>query len=253
MSNNRHVGAVILAAGKGTRMGMEDSNKVTMLLGNKPIIRHAVERLDKMHIEPVVIVLGFAKESVQKALEGTNVAYAQQSEQLGTAHAVACALEKIPSDVSDVLVIQGDDSAFYTEDILHKLIAKHTSSDAVATLLTINVHNPKGLGRVIRDENDKMLGIVEEKDATDEQRQITEVNPACYIFKKSYLEEYLPKIEKSSVTGEYYLPRLIDLAVSNMLPLEAINVGHIPWRGVNTPEELREAEELFTNLDVCNK
>lgn len=250
MNAIRRVGAVILAAGKGTRMGVENINKVTMMLGNKPIILHAVERLEKMHVRPIVIVLGFAKESVKKALESTTVIYADQEEQLGTAHAVACALKKVPSEISDVLVVQGDDSAFYTEDTLSKLINKHISSDAVATLLTINVHNPAGLGRVLRNENEKIIGIVEEKDATEQQRNITEVNPACYIFDKHFLAEYLPKIEPSIVTGEYYLPRLIDLAVNDKKPLEAINVGHIAWRGVNTPEELQEAELLLTNLDA---
>ncbi len=251
-THDRKVGAVILAAGKGTRMGVEGINKVTMLLGNKPIILHAVERLEKMQVNPVIIVLGFAKESVKESLRDTHVLYAEQEEQLGTAHAVRCALKKVPSEITDVLVIQGDDSAFYTEDTLRKLIDKHVSSDAVATLLTINVQNPKGLGRVVRDEHDKMVGIVEEKDATEEQRQIKEVNPACYVFTKRFLEEYLPKIEKSSVTGEYYLPLLIDLAVKDNKPLDAINVGHIRWRGVNTPEELQEAEALLAHPDTMN-
>ena len=240
----KKIAAIILAAGKGRRMKSKDVNKVVIPLGNKQMILHTIDRLKELMISPIVVVVGFAKESVIKVLEG-NVIFAHQSRRLGTAHAVAVGLKKVPEDIDTVLVLNGDDSAFYTISIIEKLIEAHVNKNAALSFLTITVDNPIGLGRVIRDNNDKVIGIVEEKDATRRQRKITEINPACYVFEVEFLKKYLGKIKKSEVTGEYYLTSLIDIAIKNNEKLEAIRGGKIPWRGINTPEELKEAERLF--------
>jgi bifunctional UDP-N-acetylglucosamine pyrophosphorylase/glucosamine-1-phosphate N-acetyltransferase len=114
-------------------------------------------------------------------------------------------------------------------------------------LLTISVENPTGLGRVVRNE-EKVLGIVEEKDATEEMKKINEINPGCYVFQVSFLKKYLKRINKSPTTGEYYLTALIDIAVKNKQKINDVISGKILWRGVNTPEELKEAEKLFINI-----
>lgn len=241
----RRLGAIILAAGKGKRMQSKALNKVAMLLNNKPIIVHVLEVLEKMRFEAIVVVVGFAKESVMNVVKNPSVIFADQPEQLGTADAVATALRKIPESITDVLVIQGDDSYFYNEDLFSKLSKKHFSSHASLTFLTIQVSNPDALGRIVRDEYGNVISVIEEKDADDEKRAINEINPACYIFAVSFLKEYLPMIEKSPVTGEYYLTSLIDLAIKNNEKVETVQAGFIPWRGINTPEELSEAERLF--------
>lgn len=243
----KKIAAIILAAGKGKRMKSREVNKVAFLLGNKEMILHATERLTSLMISPIIVVVGFAKESVMKILDG-KVIFAQQKKRLGTAHALMCALEKLPENIQTVLVLNGDDSAFYTKDIIKKLIDTHLKENAALSFLTITVDNPIGLGRVLRDNNNKVIGIVEEKDATQEQRKIDEINPACYIFEVAFLEEYLKRVKKSEVTGEYYLTSLIDIAIRNDEKLEAVKGGKILWRGINTPEELEEAERLFLVL-----
>lgn len=238
------IAAIILAAGKGKRMKTLNHNKVVFKLANKHMIVHTVDLLDKLKIKHKIVVVGFAKESVMNVL-GNRVTYAIQQKRLGTAHAVMCALKNLQEDITDVLVLQGDDSALYKEETIRKLLNSHLLSKNDVTFLTIEVDNPFGLGRIVRDKNDKLVSIIEEKDATDAQRRIQEINPACYIFEASFLRLYLKKIKKSEVTGEYYLTSLIDIAIKNKEKIQAVTVGKIPWRGINTLEELKEAEKLF--------
>lgn len=240
------IAAIILAAGKGARMKSKRINKVTISLGNKQMILYIVDRLVELLIVPIIVVVGFAKESVIKVLRD-RVIFAHQRKRLGTAHAVMAALRKLPQDVRNVLVLQGDDSAFYTKDIIKSLIMSHLEKKAALSFLTIIVDNPSGLGRVIRNNNGKVIEIVEEKDARDSERNIKEINSACYIFETSFLRQYLKKVKKSPITGEYYLTSLIDIAIKNKQKIEAVAAGKILWRGVNTQEELREAQRLFLN------
>lgn len=242
----KNLGAIILAAGKGKRMRATSINKVVFQLGEKPIIMHIIELLELLAIPRIVVVVGFAKKSVEQVLRDKSVLFVEQKKRLGTAHAVSLGLSKISNDTQHVLVLQGDDSVFYTASILKKLVETHLVSNASCTLLTIEVDNPKGLGRIIRDQKGAIAGIVEEKDATAHMRKITEINPACYIFNVSFLKKYLKKIKKSTITGEYYLTSLIDIAVSSHKKIETVAAGKIPWRGINTPDELLEAEKLFS-------
>lgn len=241
------IGAIILAAGKGSRMKSKTSNKVTLPLGEKPMIAHSVELAKSMGLEPVILVVGFAKESVKRIFKDS-VLFAEQKKRLGTAHAALQALKILPKDTKDVFILNGDDSAFYTEEILNKLLSEHRKNNNVITFLTLNVDNPFGLGRIIRDKNGNVLAIFEEKDASEKQRLIKEINPACYLFNADFLRVYLPKTPKSKVTGEYYLVSLIAQAINDNKRVEGINGGNIPWRGVNTGDELKEAELLFKKL-----
>ncbi len=246
MIKKRKLGAIVLAAGKGKRMNSSNSNKVTLFLGDKPMILHGVNLLKKLNTDKIVVVVGFAKDSVMKILN-SDVIYAVQRRRLGTAHATKCGFNKMPKNIDDVLVINGDDSAFYTVSLMKKLIKKHYQSNAQFTFLTIEKDDPMGLGRVVRDKNKKLIAIVEEKDAAPCQKLIKEVNPSCFIFKSSFLRKYLKKVEKSKFTNEYYLTRLIRLGIKDNLKIETMPVGKITWRGVNTKDELIEAEKLFKN------
>jgi bifunctional UDP-N-acetylglucosamine pyrophosphorylase/glucosamine-1-phosphate N-acetyltransferase len=242
--NNKRLGAIILAAGKGKRMNSKNVNKVALPLADKPMIIHALKLLGEVSIKDVVVVVGFAKKSVMNIL-GDEVIFAEQSKRLGTAHAVSCGLKKIPNGISDILVINGDDSAFYTKSTIARLVELHFSSNASLTLLTIHMDNPVGLGRIIRNEVGKIISVVEEKDATEAQRKIREINPACYVFKIEFLNKYLSQVKKSVVTGEYYLTSLVNIGIENNEIIETFQGGHLPWRGVNTKKELEEAEKAF--------
>src|SRR5664279_1777102 len=122
MKNDRKSGAIILAAGRGKRMQSRDVNKVTLHLADKPIILHAIHLLEELHFVITVVVVGFAKHSVMNLIDSPMVVYADQKKRLGTAHAVKCGLAKLPDDITDVLIIQGDDSAFYKKNTIVQLM-----------------------------------------------------------------------------------------------------------------------------------
>lgn len=242
------LGAIILAAGRGTRMKMVSENKVVLPLAGKPMIQHIVEFMKRFQIETTVVVVGFAKESVMNVLKNFNVIYAEQKEPLGTGHALACALDKLPKGIENVFVVYGDDAVLYAENntpTIKRLFEVQESDNAAITFLTIDQANPHALGRIVRDPKGDLLAIVEEKDATDEQRKIIEINPGCFVFSVKFLEKYLSEIERSPVTGEYYINNFIDLALKNGERVRAIKGGEMNWRGVNSKEELDEAEILF--------
>jgi len=241
---NNTIGAVILAAGRGKRMNSEEVNKVTLRLHGKPLIQHTMDVLKNLHVSPIIVVIGFAKQSIKDVLKDT-VIYAEQKEQVGTADALMCGIEKIPQNVFHVLVLNGDDSAFYTKDIIRKLIEQHIHTHASVSFLTMNTNEPESNGRILRDSEGKVKKIIEEKDATEQEKQIKEINIACYLFTASFLRKYLKEVKKSEITGEYYLTNLIEIAYNNNEKIETVTENNIKWRGINTPEELREAEKLF--------
>lgn len=236
--------AIVLAAGKGKRMDSKHVNKVVLKLGGREMILYTIDLLENLKISFVIVVVGFAKKSVMDLL-GQRVIFVNQKIRLGTAHAVKCALKYLPEKITDVLVLNGDDSAFYKEETIKSLIEKHREKDSSFTFLTINLDNPTGLGRVIRNGDGKVVKVVEERDATLEQKRIKEINPACYVFNAEFLREHLTKIRKSKITDEYYLTRLIDIAIASNEKIETVNAGYLSWRGINTVNELREAEKLF--------
>ncbi len=246
------VAAIILAAGKGKRMNLvEDFNKVTSLLSKKPIILHIVQFMKKLRISQSIIVVGHAKESVMQALAGEEVTYAVQTEQLGTGDALAVAIPEVHEDITEVLVVYGDDAVFYNDKhlpIISSLFEKHEKSGAAITFLTITQDDPSGLGRIVRHTDGHIQAIVEEKDATDEQRLIKEINPGCFLFKLEALKKYLPLVQKSPTTGEYYLTSLIDVALGHGELVETVRGGKMMWRGVNTPEELAIAEQMLDGM-----
>jgi len=245
------VGAIILAGGRGKRMQSTTINKTASLLDNKPMITHIVEFMQKLDVGQIIVVVGFARDSVERALDGFDVTYAEQTEQLGTGHAVEVAMKSLQPGIEDVLVVYGDDAVLYNgknSQIVADLIEKHQSSKNALTFLTIEQENPFGLGRIVRDENGEAVGIVEEKNATDEQRKITEINPGCFVFSVEFLEKYLQNVEKNELSGEYYLTDLVDIARTNQQPMSAVNGGKLLWRGVNTPEELTQAENLLSQI-----
>lgn len=238
------VWTVILAAGKGKRMNSQTTNKVAMKIGGVPMLVRTVNNLKQSGIHNICVVVGFAKESVTE-LFYDSIQFTDQTEQLGTGHAAKIGIDSLPADTSDVVVLYGDDSYIYTPETYKKLLEIHRSRNADLSFLTLKVENPAGLGRIVRDLGGKVTGIVEEKDATDEQRKIKEINPACYIFSYAFFQKYINVVPKSPTTGEYYLTSLIEIAVHEKAKIETYMAEGLPWRGINTPEELQEAETLM--------
>lgn len=248
--------SIVLAAGKGTRFaGGTPSPKPKVLyeIGGRPMISYSLDLLKKLGLGEIIIVVGHQAEKV-KELAGAGFKFALQDKRLGTGHAAKVGLAQVSSKAETVMVLNGDDSAFYKEETLKKVVEKHFSEANTITFITLEPTDPTGLGRIIR-ENGQVVEIVEEKDATEQQKKIKEINDGVYVFGRSWLERNLPSIKKSPV-GEYYLVDLIRLAVSQGEKVEAFKLSDpSEWRGVNTPEELKAADRYMReiNKDVSKK
>lgn len=247
MNKAEDIWALILAAGKGKRLNSRGKNKVTLDLAGVPILTRTIRNIRKSKIRNIMVVVGYAKDSVTKILDPSIHTVVQQK-RLGTGHAVKVALEKIPP-TKNILILYGDDSYLYNANILQNLYKTHMLSEATVTFLTLEVKNPTGLGRIIRDKKNNVTGIVEERDASPMQKKIKEINPACYIFTYDFLKKNISKIPKSPVSGEYYLTYLIELAVRKGVKIETVMVKNLTWRGINTIEELQEAEKLVRRVN----
>lgn len=235
---------MILAAGRGTRMNSVDKNKVAFEVKGEPMLLRTIKILREAGVKSIVVVVGFAKESVVAMLD-EEIIVAEQNEQLGTGHAVKCALSKVPKNTENVLILYGDDSFLHTPQTFKKLYQTHLDNDAKITFITMDSPAPTGFGRIIRDENGSVVGIVEEKNATDEEKKISEINLGCYVINRRYLEDNIDAIKKNDVTGEYYITDIIDIISQHKGKIAAYRLTGEKWHGVNTKEDLVKAEILF--------
>jgi bifunctional UDP-N-acetylglucosamine pyrophosphorylase/glucosamine-1-phosphate N-acetyltransferase len=194
---------IILAAGKGKRM-KSDLPKVMHELAGKPIIRHVTDNLDSLGLARKVLVVGVGRELIMAEFEGSDYEFAVQQKQLGTGDAVRAAEQYFADSEGDVLIMLGDVPLLRRES-LAELIDKHRESDAAATVLTCTPDDAGGYGRIIRDEEGWVKRIVEHADATDEERQVNEINTGIMIFKAAALRDTLQRIGCDNAQGEYYL------------------------------------------------
>ena len=242
MKSLTHTTAIILAAGRGSRMKAKTKNKVAFKLNGQPMIVHTVSHLQQAGITSVIAVVGYQSESVRSAL-GNSVAYAVQVEQLGTGDAIATALPLLPSDCDTVLAVSGDDSAFYPPTLFTDMVAKKATLGCDLLCLTIHKDDPTGLGRIVRDEGGKILRIVEEKNATAEERMIKEINTGFYCFDYDFLISYIDQIAKNPVSGEYYLTDMVEIALKHGKKVEAFFVKDDSiWHGVNNRSDFARAQ-----------
>lgn len=207
MPTSKLVG-IVLAGGKGTRMKSECPKALMPLLG-LPLTAHVLMAMESAEIEPIIVVVGHGADAVRSAL-GDRYHYALQAEQLGTGHACMQAIPLLPPDAQTVVVSAGD-SPLVTHEAFRALIEHHLCSQADATVATALLENPTGYGRIVRDANGRVVAIVEEKDATPEQKAIREVCTSFYCFKSHILREMLPKLTNRNAQGEYYLTDAIGL------------------------------------------
>ena len=213
--------AIVMAAGKGTRMKSKNSKLVQKIYG-KEIVKRAVENAQKAGVRDIVAVVGYKKEEVMKVL-GDNIKYAYQDEMLGTGHAVMQAKEYLKGKKGKVLVLNGDVPLIRPET-LNKLIEKSIENKEYATLLTAIYDDPTGYGRIVRDEGGNIEGIVEEKDTTEDQKKITEINAGIYCFDIEALLDALEKITPNNKQGEYYITDVIQIMNDSGLKTGAVLV-----------------------------
>ena len=232
--------AIVLAAGHGTRMKSKKS-KVLHPIGGIPMIQRTVEILEQANPSQIIIVANPTNIKEIQRLLGSRAHYILQKKPLGTADAAGIGLKLAKSTVKNVAVIYGDDSAFYKSPTVKKVFQKHLDSVSQMTFVTLIVEDPKGLGRIVR-KGGKLTAIVEEKNATDKQKKIKEVNNGLYFFDQGYLKRNLQKLTPAAITGEIYLTDLVALGLKNKDKLETYKLETSrEWHGVNTPIELAKA------------
>lgn len=239
----KHVAAIVLAAGEGKRFGAKERSKVTEVIGGVPLIIRTLKNLKEFGIRDIVVVVGFAKESVQSLLD-SSIKTVEQKRRLGTGDAVRTALRIIPQEAKDVLVMNGDDSYLISPDILQRLYYVHSGTNSEVTLLSVIMDNPTGIGRIIRNKQGQAIDIIEERDLDAQEKTIKEINTGCYIFSGRFLRKYIEDIPKNPDTGEYYITCLIERAASDGQKVETLTLRDFKWRGVNTQEELEEARKI---------
>ena len=234
--------AVILAAGKGTRMNSE-LPKVAHEAAGKPLVRHVLDAARAAGCEKLVVVVGYGGDFVKGLLlNEPGVEFAVQTEQKGTGHAVLMAEPNVRDHAGPVLVLYGD-MPLVTAASLKTLLDARAAAEAACVVGSAATENNKGLGRVIRDADGTFLRIVEEKDATDEERAVTEINTGCYAFAGPALLSSLAELTPNNAQGEYYLtdcPAILKARGETVTAEPALTIEEA--LGVNTPDQLAQVE-----------
>ena len=240
----RPLAAVILAAGKGKRMKSDLAKVLHQVLG-RPMVMYVIDQARAVGAEPIIVVVGHQREQVMEVLRPTGVLFAIQEEQLGTAHAVAQAEPLLTGFEGDVLVLCGD-VPLLSPTRIRELIEVHRSTRATATLLVGRTKEPFGYGRIVRDAQGFVDRIVEEKDATPEERAIEEVNIGTYVFDARKLFATIPLVGNDNAQGEYYLPDVVKIMRERGERVAAVlTPDFAESMGVNSIEQLHEVERVL--------
>lgn len=227
--------AIVLAAGKGTRMKSE-LPKVLYPVLDRPMIEYLLDTLQACGVDRIVVVVGYQSDRVRQALSGyADLEFVEQTEQLGTGHAVKMCRDQLLDHQGPVLIVTGD-SPLTQADSVKRLFQEFEAEHPACILGTLDKSDPTGLGRIVRDEHGKFVGIVEEKDASDQQRQITEVNMSTYLFDARQLVHALDQLQNTNQQQEYYLtdcPGILNdqgedvRALAVLQPCEALSVNTV--------------------------
>ncbi|MFA5109203.1 MAG: sugar phosphate nucleotidyltransferase [Patescibacteria group bacterium] len=240
---------IILAAGKGTRMNSE-LPKTLVPLKNRPMIKYLLDSVTATGIDPgpLIVVSPDNKEIISRELTDYSVGYAVQDRPLGTGQAVSCVEDFLSEEIKNVLVLYGDHPFFRSESIRKFILTKPES----LAMMTVKLpdfddwrRNFYHWGRIIRDEKGQIIKITEFKDASEEERAITEVNPAVMCFNRDWLFKNLKRIKNDNKSQEYYLTDLVKIAFEEGFVIGSVAVGPQEAMGINSPEELKIAESLL--------
>lgn len=232
---------LVLAAGKGTRM-RSDLPKVLHPVGGRSLVQHVVDTARTVGGEQILIIVGHGAEKVQEKMAAPDVKFVLQAEQLGTGHAVQQALPQIRSEAT-VLILYGDVPLTRAET-LQKLIAG--VNEKQMGLLTVNLPDPTGYGRIVRDENNSVTAIVEHKDANDEQKKIREINTGIMAVKAKHLQIWLPQLKNNNAQGEYYLTDIIAMAKADGIAIHVEQPDAVEEvEGINNRQQQAALERFY--------
>ncbi len=240
MNSNPQLTLVVLAAGKGTRMKSSKA-KVLHDVFSSPMIHHVLRATSPLQPASTIVIVGHQKKAVTKSLKQFNIATVTQEEQLGTGHAVAIAEHAIPKDSDTIMILCGDTPLIRTET-LQEMYRVHSERNTVLTVMTTILDNPRNYGRIVSESDGTVLGIVEEKDASPQQKNIQEINAGIYCVDRKFLFDALKQVDTNNSQGEVYLTDIVSIAVKAGKKVEKY-VTPFPHDvlGVNSRVELAQA------------
>ena len=234
--------ALVLAAGQGTRMKSSESKVLHQVLG-KSMVEYSILAAKGVGVEEICLIVGHKAEDVQRKL-GDSVNYAMQKEQLGTGHAVMQALDFI-EDANEVIVLCGD-TPLITKETLKIMLDFHREKQNAITVLSTIMQDPTGYGRIVRDDKGSLLKIVEQKDASEAEKQIREINGGIYTFDGELLKHALTKLNNNNVQGEYYLTDTIEILLGEGYKVDAIATSESDdIAGVNSRVQLAGVTQVM--------
>ncbi len=232
---------IILAAGQGTRM-KSTLPKILHPLAGRPLLEHVYIAAGRLDVRAVHVVYGYGGEQIREQLSHLQVNWVEQREQLGTGHAVAQAINDV-TETDDVLILYGD-VPLITHASLAKLVA--AAKDSGFSLLTATIDEPGGYGRIIRDDKGGITRIVEEKDASDEQRRVCEINTGMMTVRAGWLKRWLASLGNDNAQGEYYLTDVIQMAADEGIVISSVSSeSAVEIQGVNDRQQLAELERHY--------
>ena len=233
---------IVLAAGKGTRM-QSDIPKVLHMVNNKSMIKHVLSQTDELNPSELIVVVGYEAAQLKNHLSDYNLSFALQKKQYGTAHAVMQCDKNLNKFKGSTLILSGD-VPLITSKTLQNLYEMHINKNAHATILSAEVLDPFGYGRIIRNNDNDFISIVEHKDANEAQKEIKEINGGIYIFDNQILFKNLNKINNNNNQSEYYLPDILPILIEQNYNVHIHKIDdENEIKGANTYEQLKELEK----------
>ncbi len=246
---NKKLATVIMAAGKGKRMKNPEKSKVMHELDGKPMIEYVIELAQMINSEKIVTVVGHQKQAaidfLTRRFKSDKIKFAHQDEQLGTGHALMQTKDELENFDGDILILSGDVPLLSYETV-DRFLKFHTEGGFSASLISAYFANPFGYGRIIRDEKRNFTDITEEKDSTDEQKKIKEINSGIYLVDNRKLFEGLQTLRRDNSQGEYYLTDIFKDFIAKKYKIGAMPTkNNLEITGINTIEQLTEMETLI--------
>lgn len=236
---------ILLAAGLGTRM---KSNKAKVLheIQGRPMVSYVAETARRVAGNNVVVVVGNQAEKVRQAVsKNEDLLFAYQEKQLGTAHAVLCAVPQIPEPCTEVVILCGDVPLIRPETV-SRLIKDHLKAQRDVSLLAVELENPFGYGRILLDSSDQLSGIIEEADATAEQKHIKMINSGIYCVNKEFLMRALPQIRSNNAQSELYLTDIIEIGYIEKTTMGVmVGADDREILGVNNLKDLQQVDAIM--------
>lgn len=224
----RNLTVIVLAAGAGTRM-KSTTAKVLHRIGGRSMVGHVLHAVHSVHPDRVVAVVGHQRDQVQPHIAGilAEVVFAVQDQQLGTGHAAQVALDALDGPTEGTVLVVYADTPLLQGETLTALVDHHQGSGAAVTVLTGEVADPFGYGRIVRDETGQVTAIVEQKDANEDQRAIAEINSGIFAFDAAFLARALPRVGNHNAAGEFYLTDVVALARADGLGVEGFRIADV--------------------------